>query len=383
MGRRRSPPRTAPSARSPTSPGTATSARPAAPAAGSTSACPRSASGWPRLWARRLPLLLRHRPPLDRCPRRRRRPCRSSRASGSPPPTGGSRAFGDVQSAGDLAGQQLGGPIVSLAATPAGRGYWMVGADGGVFAFGDAPFLGRAGRAAPLAGHPPRADAEREGVLGALRRRRGLRLRRRRLPGPAVPRAGERRRPGGNPERPGLLDRHRRRPGLRLRRRRPPDRHRRVAPGRRRRRARRRNRPAPTVAIAASPDGKGYWLLGRDGGVFSFGVPFHGSVGDRQPYGQAVDLRPTDSGAGYYVAGADGAVFAFGDADRRRERRRRRRCRSSTSPSARPAPGPPRPAPGPGTAGRPGPAPPLPAPPGPPAAASHRRRHRNPPRSEV
>ena len=77
---------------------------------------------------------------------------------------------------------------------------------------------------------------------------------------------------------------------------------------------------APTVAIAASPDGKGYWLLARDGGVFSFGVPFHGSVADRQPYANAVELRVTDSGAGYYVAGRDGAVFAFGDADRRRER---------------------------------------------------------------
>jgi hypothetical protein len=43
-------------------------------------------------------------------------------------------------------------------------------------------------------------------------------------------------------------------------------------------------------------------------------------VPDRQPYGQAVELRATDTGAGYYVAGADGAVFAFGDADRRRER---------------------------------------------------------------
>jgi hypothetical protein len=77
---------------------------------------------------------------------------------------------------------------------------------------------------------------------------------------------------------------------------------------------------APTVAIAASPDGKGYWLLARDGGVFSFGVPFHGSVPERQSYAQAVELRATASGAGYYVAGGDGAVFAFGDADRRRER---------------------------------------------------------------
>jgi hypothetical protein len=74
------------------------------------------------------------------------------------------------------------------------------------------------------------------------------------------------------------------------------------------------------VAIAASPDGKGYWLLAQDGGVFSFGVPFHGSVSDRRPYTKAVSLRASDSGAGYYVAGGDGAVFAFGDADRRRER---------------------------------------------------------------
>ena len=60
--------------------------------------------------------------------------------------------------------------------------------------------------------------------------------------------------------------------------------------------------------------------MAHDGGVFSFGVPFHGSVGDRQPYERAVSLEATSSGAGYYVAGGDGAVFAFGDADRRRER---------------------------------------------------------------
>lgn len=33
-------------------------------------------------------------------------------------------------------------PIVGMAATPTGKGYWLVSADGGVFAFGDAPFLG-------------------------------------------------------------------------------------------------------------------------------------------------------------------------------------------------------------------------------------------------
>ena len=35
-------------------------------------------------------------------------------------------------------------PIVGIAATPSGAGYWLVAADGGVFAFGDANYLGRA-----------------------------------------------------------------------------------------------------------------------------------------------------------------------------------------------------------------------------------------------
>jgi hypothetical protein len=31
-----------------------------------------------------------------------------------------------------------------MAASADGKGYWMVAGDGGVFAFGDAPFLGSA-----------------------------------------------------------------------------------------------------------------------------------------------------------------------------------------------------------------------------------------------
>lgn len=33
-------------------------------------------------------------------------------------------------------------PIVGIASTPTGAGYWLVAADGGVFAFGDAKYLG-------------------------------------------------------------------------------------------------------------------------------------------------------------------------------------------------------------------------------------------------
>ena len=36
-------------------------------------------------------------------------------------------------------------PIVAAAVTPSGSGYWLVAADGGVFAFGDAGFFGSTG----------------------------------------------------------------------------------------------------------------------------------------------------------------------------------------------------------------------------------------------
>jgi biotin carboxyl carrier protein len=36
-------------------------------------------------------------------------------------------------------------PIVGMAATPTGGGYWLVASDGGIFTFGDAVFLGSAG----------------------------------------------------------------------------------------------------------------------------------------------------------------------------------------------------------------------------------------------
>lgn len=35
----------------------------------------------------------------------------------------------------------LNAPIVGMAATPTGKGFWLVAADGGVFNFGDAPYI--------------------------------------------------------------------------------------------------------------------------------------------------------------------------------------------------------------------------------------------------
>jgi hypothetical protein len=39
-------------------------------------------------------------------------------------------------------GKHLNGPEVALQPTPSGNGYWLDASDGGVFAFGDADFLG-------------------------------------------------------------------------------------------------------------------------------------------------------------------------------------------------------------------------------------------------
>ena len=63
----------------------------------------------------------------------------------------------------------------------------------------------------------------------------------------------------------------------------------------------------------------GYWLVGSDGGIFSFGnANFHGSVpGQLQP-GQklnqpVVGITPTVDDGGYWMVAADGGIFSFGD----------------------------------------------------------------------
>jgi len=68
---------------------------------------------------------------------------------------GGIFAFGDAPFEGSAGGLHLNAPIVGIAATPDGQGYWMAARDGGIFAFGDARFLGSAAQlalAAPTVG---------------------------------------------------------------------------------------------------------------------------------------------------------------------------------------------------------------------------------------
>ena len=72
---------------------------------------------------------------------------------------------------------------------------------------------------------------------------------------------------------------------------------------------------APFVAIASTSTGKGYWEVGSDGGVFSYGdAAFEGSEGGKPISAPIVGITPTPTDKGYWLLGSDGATYAFGDA---------------------------------------------------------------------
>ena len=136
---------------------------------------------------------------------------------------GGIFSFGDAPFAGSTGGMKLNQPIVGMASNPAGTGYWFVASDGGVFAFGDAKFYGSTGN-------------------------------------------------------------------IKLNK--------------------------PIVGMAVTPNGRGYWLVASDGGVFAFGngAQFHGSTGNIKLNQPIIGLVPTNSNDGYWFVAADGGIFNFGDA---------------------------------------------------------------------
>ncbi len=67
--------------------------------------------------------------------------------------------------------------------------------------------------------------------------------------------------------------------------------------------------------IASTPDGGGYWLVGIDGGVFAYGdAAFYGSMGTHQVIAPVDGIARTADGHGYWLVSYDGGVFAYGDA---------------------------------------------------------------------
>ncbi|HEX4082985.1 MAG TPA: hypothetical protein VHX40_08485, partial [Acidimicrobiales bacterium] len=164
---------------------------------------------------------------------------------------------------GSMAGQPLNQPIVGMASTPDGAGYWLVAADGGIFAFGDAQFYGSMGGRSlnqPIVGMASTPDGKGYWLVAADG---GLF---------AFGDAGFHGSMGGQP-----LNK-------------------------------------PVVGMAADAATGGYWLVAADGGLFAFTAPFYGSMGGQPLNAPVAFVTGTPGYGGYRMVGSDGGVFNFGDA---------------------------------------------------------------------
>jgi hypothetical protein len=209
----------------------------------------------------------------------------------------GTRSFGSP-----AANHARGPQIVGMAATPDGGGYWLAGASGRMWRFGDAARLGWAPRSQPVVGiaADPTGGYWLFTASGSVYRAGGARW----FGSPAA--------------------NHARRPSI--------------------------------VGMAATPDGGGYWLVGASGRIWAFGdaarlgwtrrsQPVVGIAADptggywlftasgsvyraggarwfgspaanhaRRP--SIVGMAATPDGGGYWLVGASGRVWAYGDAAR-------------------------------------------------------------------
>ena len=75
------------------------------------------------------------------------------------------------------------------------------------------------------------------------------------------------------------------------------------------------NPPPPPTPPTPPPAPHGYWLVGSDGGIFTFGSSqFYGSTGNLELQRPVVGISPTADRNGYWMVASDGGVFAYGDA---------------------------------------------------------------------
>ncbi|MCL5886473.1 MAG: CHAP domain-containing protein, partial [Actinobacteria bacterium] len=78
--------------------------------------------------------------------------------------------------------------------------------------------------------------------------------------------------------------------------------------------------PAPIVGMAITPDGNGYYLVGANGSIYTFGnAVYYGSlgaytIGSAQVPAPIVGMAITPDGNGYYLVGANGSIYTFGNA---------------------------------------------------------------------
>ncbi|MDQ3946128.1 MAG: NHL repeat-containing protein [Actinomycetota bacterium] len=69
----------------------------------------------------------------------------------------------------------------------------------------------------------------------------------------------------------------------------------------------------PVLNSIATPSGRGYYMVASDGGVFTHGdARFHGSMGATPLNAPVQSLVPNGDRAGYWLVASDGGIFAFG-----------------------------------------------------------------------
>lgn len=206
-------------------------------------------------------------------------------------------------SGGALGAGRIDGPVVGVAETSSGNGYWQVTATGAVYAFGDARYLGRVPSSA-TSHDPVVAVAAAPGdrgywLLTRSGRVTGFGAADHLASGPpsAAPYVAMTATPDGRGAWVATAA-----GGV-------------VSLGDAGRFGSMAGRPlaAPIVGIAATRDGRGYWLVGADGGVFSFGeARFAGSMVGRHLTAPVVGVAAAGPAGSYWLAAADGGVFAFG-----------------------------------------------------------------------
>ena len=178
---------------------------------------------------------------------------------------GGIFSYGDAAFHGSTGAVVLNQPIVGMASTPSGQGYWLVASDGGIFSFGDARFFGSTGAVAlnqPIVGMAPAPAGDGYWLVAS---------------DGGIFSFGAAQFKGSTGSVP--LNQ-------------------------------------PIVGMARTPTGQGYWLVARDAGIFTFGdATFKGSMASAAIPEPAVGIAVAPDGRGYWIASRDGEVYAFGVPD--------------------------------------------------------------------
>jgi hypothetical protein len=71
----------------------------------------------------------------------------------------------------------------------------------------------------------------------------------------------------------------------------------------------------PVVGMASTSSRNGYWFVASDGGIFNYGrAPFFGSEGGKPLNAPIVGMAALPDGGGYWEVASDGGIFSFGNA---------------------------------------------------------------------